>query len=330
MTGGTPGTDLIDMRLLRTFMVVAQELNFTRAGALLHLTQQTVSSQVRTLETGLGVELFRRTTRHVRLTEAGLLLRQRMQPILEAMDEAVVEAQELARRDGVVFVVGHTASAAHRLLPRAAGFLERIAPGLRLRCEQRTELGLRAAVAEGSVHLGVGLEVAFPAARIASHQVGPEPWCAVVGPQHPLAGGGPLTLADLSGYEWLSWPRSSHPGHWRAVHRLAALAPPERAVRETWLSVAHTRLGATDAVMLQPLSYAAHPARGLVTLDVVDAPAAHFTAVWSTLTTPPCLNQVLSALSKAAEYPLERAHGRTTAQRSGAALEGAAPEHGRH
>ncbi|AZS89504.1 LysR family transcriptional regulator [Streptomyces griseoviridis] len=330
MTGGTPGTDLIDMRLLRTFMVVAQELNFTRAGTLLHLTQQTVSSQVRTLETGLGVELFRRTTRHVRLTEAGMLLRQRMQPILDAMDEAVVEARELARRDGVVFVVGHTASAAHRLLPRAAGLLERIAPGLRLRCEQRTELGLRAAVAEGSVHLGVGLEVAFPAARIASHQLGPEPWCVVVGSQHPLAGRGRLALADLVGHEWLSWPRSSHPGHWRAVHRLAALAPPERAVRETWLSVAHSRLAGTDAVMLQPLSYAAHCARGLVVLELVDAPAAHFTAVWSTLMTPPCLNQVLAALSKAAEYPPDRTHGRLSPQGSGTALEGTAPDVGRH
>ncbi|MFB6981346.1 LysR family transcriptional regulator [Streptomyces scopuliridis] len=303
MAGAGPDDDLIDIRLLKTFMAVAQELSFTRAGARLYLTQQAVSSQVRSLETCLNVQLFRRTTRNVHLTRAGKLLQERMQPVLQAMEEAIIDAREVSAHHGSILVVGHTASAGHRLLPRAAGLLSRVAPELQLRSEQHTELGLRSAVAEGRVHLGVGLELTFRGSRIASQEVGREPWCAVVGPQHPLAARGRVAGAELAGYEWLSWPRSSHPGHWRAVHRLASTAVPPPVVTETWLSIAHARLTTTEAVMLQPLSYTAHAPQGLVPLELEDAPAGQFSAVWSTLTTPPCLNQVLSALAKAAEYP---------------------------
>ncbi|MFD5570358.1 LysR family transcriptional regulator [Streptomyces cadmiisoli] len=303
MADAGPDAGLNDIRLLRTFMVVAQELSFTRAGARLHLTQQAVSSQVRALETSVRVQLFRRTTRSVRLTRSGRLLQERVQPILQALDEAIVDAREVAHRGRAVLVVGHTASAAHRLLPGAAGVLGRVAPELHLRSEQYSELGLRAAVAEGRVHLGVGLELAFGGRRIARQEVGREPWCAVVGPRHPLADRGRVAVADLAGYEWLSWPRSSHPGHWRAVHRIASATDATPAVTETWLSLAQARLTTTRAVMFQPLSVKAHLPQGLVPLQLEDAPVGSFSAVWSTLATPPCLHQVLSALTEAAEHP---------------------------
>ncbi|MFL5847742.1 MAG: LysR family transcriptional regulator [Solirubrobacteraceae bacterium] len=68
-----PMVDL-DTRLLRAFVTVAEELNFTRAAERLVLAQQALSAQVRQVETRLGMRLFERTTRQVRLTEAGELL----------------------------------------------------------------------------------------------------------------------------------------------------------------------------------------------------------------------------------------------------------------
>ncbi|NEC21705.1 LysR family transcriptional regulator, partial [Streptomyces parvus] len=199
---------LTDLRQLRTFMALAQDLSFTRTGARLHLTQQAVSSHIRALEAGLGVRLFRRTTRSVALTRAGALFEERMRPVLEAMDEAVVDAREADSLGGKILVIGHTESAGHGLLPRAAGLLENLSPELRPRTEQHTELSLRAAVTEGRVHLGVGLELTFGGNRIAGRALGREPWCAVVGSQHPLAGRDRVRAAELAGHEWLSWPRS--------------------------------------------------------------------------------------------------------------------------
>ncbi|MFF7738298.1 MULTISPECIES: LysR family transcriptional regulator [unclassified Streptomyces] len=302
MGNSGPDADL-DIRLLRTFMTVAQELSFTRAGARLYLTQQAVSSQVRGLEASLSVQLFRRTTRSVRLTRSGRLLQERVQPLLEALDEAIVDAREVAERGGTVLVVGHTAAAAPRLLPRAAGLLARSAPDVQLRSEQYSELDLRAAVAEGRVHLGVGLELTFGGSRTASQELGREPWCAVVGARHPLAERGRVDLAELAAYEWLSWPRSSHPGYWRAVHRIAAAAGAAPDVTQTWLSLAHARLTTTRAVMLQPESVTAHLPQGLVPLELERAPLGRFSAVWSMLATPPGLPQLLAALTTAAGHP---------------------------
>jgi DNA-binding transcriptional LysR family regulator len=69
-----------ELRQLRAFVAVAQELNFTRAAERLHLGQQAVSKSVRQLERELGVTLLERTTREVRLTPAGAALLARSAP----------------------------------------------------------------------------------------------------------------------------------------------------------------------------------------------------------------------------------------------------------
>ncbi|MBU3867995.1 hypothetical protein KN815_29235 [Streptomyces sp. 4503] len=60
-----------------------------------------------------------------------------------------------------------------------------------------------------------GLELESGVDGLAERDVGGEPWCAVVAPDHPLA---VRRRVRVAGYEWLTWPRSSHPGHWHAVH----------------------------------------------------------------------------------------------------------------
>lgn len=86
-----------DLRQLRTFVAVAQELSFTRAGELLHLKQQSVSKAVRELERELGVELLERTTREVRLTAAGKALLDAGPPALAAADAAFARARDVGR-----------------------------------------------------------------------------------------------------------------------------------------------------------------------------------------------------------------------------------------
>ena len=86
-----------ELRHLRAFVAVAQELNFTRAAARLHLGQQAVSKTVRQLERELGVTLLERTTREVRLTPAGAALLETAPGVLRAADAAFARAQEVGR-----------------------------------------------------------------------------------------------------------------------------------------------------------------------------------------------------------------------------------------
>src|SRR4051794_10528758 len=90
----------LDTRLLRAFVTVADELNFTRAAARLFIAQQALSSQIHQLETRLGVKLFERTTRRVSLTDAGEQLLPHAIASLDALDAGtgMLETRQRAER----------------------------------------------------------------------------------------------------------------------------------------------------------------------------------------------------------------------------------------
>jgi DNA-binding transcriptional LysR family regulator len=96
----------VDLRQLRYFVTVAEELHFSRAAARLHLAQSALSAQVRHLEDELGGPLLVRTTRQVTLTSAGEALFKDGRAILAAVDEAVHRARALARGEGGSLLIG--------------------------------------------------------------------------------------------------------------------------------------------------------------------------------------------------------------------------------
>jgi monoterpene epsilon-lactone hydrolase len=85
--------DGVEVRHLRAFAAVADELNFSRAAERLYLSQPALSRQIRTLERVIGCELLRRSTHRVELTLAGDALLERARPVLAALDQAVAAAQ---------------------------------------------------------------------------------------------------------------------------------------------------------------------------------------------------------------------------------------------
>src|SRR5829696_9878801 len=85
--------DAIEIRHLRSFVAVAEELNFGRAAARLYLSQPALSRQIRTLERLVGCDLLRRTTHRVELTLAGEALLDRARKLLGDLDDAVHAAR---------------------------------------------------------------------------------------------------------------------------------------------------------------------------------------------------------------------------------------------
>ena len=86
----------MELRVLRYFLAVAQEENITKAAALLHLTQPTLSRQLMQLEEELGTKLFRRSQYRIILNEDGMLLRRRAQELVELADKT---QREFSQRD---------------------------------------------------------------------------------------------------------------------------------------------------------------------------------------------------------------------------------------
>ena len=81
----------MDLRVLKYFLAVAREENITRAAALLHLTQPTLSRQLMQLEEELGVKLFQRSRYHIVLTDEGMRLRRRAQELVDLADKTTRE-----------------------------------------------------------------------------------------------------------------------------------------------------------------------------------------------------------------------------------------------
>src|SRR5918998_5404695 len=98
----TPAPDGMELRHLRAFVAVAEELNFGRAAARLYVSQPALSRQIRALERLLGCELLRRSTHRVELSVAGSALLDRARRVLGDLDEAIATTQsvggELANR----------------------------------------------------------------------------------------------------------------------------------------------------------------------------------------------------------------------------------------
>lgn len=123
----------MDVRQLRMFVAVAEELHFGRAAARLHMAQPPLSQAIKRLEHELGVELFERTTRRVKLTPAGLVLLERSSCVFDALNAAVEGVQRAHQGRLGTLRVGFTTLAPHQMLPRLADHHHRKHPDVQLR-----------------------------------------------------------------------------------------------------------------------------------------------------------------------------------------------------
>lgn len=97
----------VELRELRYFVAVAEELHFGRAAARLHMSQSPLSRAIRELEDELGLVLFVRTTRRVELTPAGTALLERSRRALAEVDGAIADARRAALAEGGVVALGY-------------------------------------------------------------------------------------------------------------------------------------------------------------------------------------------------------------------------------
>ncbi|MCO4865518.1 LysR family transcriptional regulator [Cupriavidus sp. WGtm5] len=107
----------MDLRHLRYFIAVAEELNFTRAAERLHIAQPPLSLQIRQLEEEMDVTLLNRSRRHVELTEAGRIFLEQARQILRATESAVIQTQRAHRGETGRLTVGFFEHASYTLLP---------------------------------------------------------------------------------------------------------------------------------------------------------------------------------------------------------------------
>ena len=121
----------MEIRVLRYFLEVAREGNITKSAAYLHISQPTLSRQLKELEEELGKKLFVRSNYSVKLTEEGMLLRKRAEDILDMVDKTTEEFRALDEINGGDIHIGCAESDGIKYVARAAKNLRKRYPNIR-------------------------------------------------------------------------------------------------------------------------------------------------------------------------------------------------------
>ncbi|MBR5429345.1 MAG: LysR family transcriptional regulator [Firmicutes bacterium] len=188
----------MELRTLRYFVTVAEELNITKAAALLRISQPPLSSQIKNLEEELGTELFVRGKRQLALTDAGKLLYQRAKDILSLSEKASAEILSMNRGMTGTVAIGLVEGMAPDIASEwFAGFLG-LHPGVRFRILDGNSDDLIEKMRGGLIDLAV-ITSPYDQLFLNSFQVGQEKMVALVNRSHPLASCGKtvLDIADL-------------------------------------------------------------------------------------------------------------------------------------
>lgn len=200
----------VELRLLRAFEAVAEELHFGRAARRLFLSQPSLSRAVRDLERALGVDLFARTSREVRLTPAGVALREELPRLFAEHERVLTRAQRVGRGETGELRVAFLASATNVLLPAVVRTFRTAFPAVALTLEET----LDEPALEGV--LARRFDVALVRTRredsaLAFAPLLREPLCLVVSADHRLARRSRARYEDLREDGLVIWPRKAAP-----------------------------------------------------------------------------------------------------------------------
>ncbi len=200
---------------MRYALALADERHFGRAAARVHIAQPALSQQVKQLERELGVELFRRTTRRVELTEAGRRFAEHARGILAGVERARDDMALLAAGQAGRVAVGFIGTATYDVLPRVAREVRRELPDvdLQLRGEELSPR-LLAGLADHTFDLALLRPDPQAGAGLTVRTLRAERLVAVVPASHELAGRARIELAQLAGEPFVMHPS----GHRSSIH----------------------------------------------------------------------------------------------------------------
>jgi DNA-binding transcriptional LysR family regulator len=178
----------MELRLLRYFQAVAEELSFSKAAHTLHVAQPALSRAVKELETEVGAQLLERTKRSVKLTPAGSVMLREAGLLLGLSEEAVRKVQRTARGQEGELRLGYIGPPTQPFLSALLNEFRKRHPRVTVQLEERTPERVWEMVSKDRLDMGLTRPVA------ASERIGlqtlllrKEPMCAALPAKHPLA-----------------------------------------------------------------------------------------------------------------------------------------------
>src|SRR5260370_25932922 len=248
----------MELRHLRYFVAVAEEQNVTRAALRLHMSQPPLSRQIRDLENELGIALFDRDAKAVRLTEAGRVFLTEVRVILQRVENAVEIAKDVAGGKRGEIHVGYAPSLTVELLPRAMRYFRESNPGVRVQLHDLSTHGMLRGLSDGKLHVAMLVQVA---PKVLTGFVFEElqrlPVCIAMHPEHPLARARRVGLEQVAKERLVTFTLADYPEHhaWIAglfapLNRSPQIVEEHDSITSLIAAVESCRSG---AVIAQPL-----------------------------------------------------------------------------
>lgn len=206
----------MELRHLRYFVAVAEELHFGRAAARLFIAQPPLSQQIQQLERELGIALFLRTSRRVHLTPAGEVFLAGARQTLAGLDNAVKAAQRAARGETGWLGIGFAASATYDLLPAVLHDFRAQFPEVELSLMELNAVEQAQALRDRGIHVGFA-RPHVEEADVAVEAVLREPFLVALPETHPLAAQPFVSMPMLAGEPFISFPEKPLPSYAQTV-----------------------------------------------------------------------------------------------------------------
>lgn len=188
----------MELRHVRSFIAVAEELNFGRAARRLGLSQPPLSKQIQALESGLGVALFERDRRGVRLTKGGEAALQEAYRLIEQSERVQQAARRAEAGESGHLAIGFLPSAFYEILPRLLHGFRKAYPDVEVSLKEFNTAGAVQELKSGRIDAAV-IRMAQGVEPLQSMLLRTEHCFVALPSGHALAGSSLLRLADLSG-----------------------------------------------------------------------------------------------------------------------------------
>ncbi len=229
----------IEMRHLRYFVALAEELNFGRAALKCHVSQPPFSIAIQQLESYIGAALVQRSSRQVTLTDAGHAFREKAVRLLAQANEAYALAHGIAEGKQGLLRIGFHASMVFRGLDRLIRRLEEQEPLLTLELSEMSSQSQVDALIAGHIDIGFGHSALVPS-QLSFTTLFNEPLMACLPPHHYAAKGASIDLRQLEHDDFILFRRAGSPAYFDQIIALcvnAGFTPRVKYQTSQWLTV---------------------------------------------------------------------------------------------
>lgn len=290
----------MEIRQLKYFIMVAEELHFGRAARKLNISQPPLSRQIAQLETEMGVQLLKRTNRFVELTEAGKSFLEDAHSILHSLDRACNRARKIHEGEAGQLVIGIAGSWSSALL-RFLRYYRTKFPEIEVLIHQMSTMEQLRAFEEKRIHFGI-LCPPIDSQALHLRVIHSVPFYVALPSSHPLAGEtAPIQLKALKKDPFIMSPRNIGPGYYDTIISICRNAgfSPRIAQEAEGLFTILTLVAAGIGVSLVSELALEHPKEGVVfrALEEEDT-KMELTLAWRKDESSPIVEQFLQSFEE--------------------------------